>query len=187
LIKDLLDGANQPFQALERHEPASATWADAGAVKRLADVDIAEPGHDPLVEQQQLDRGRAAREAALAVLRVEAERLGAEGGKRGPFLELVGADQVERAETPGIVERDPPPRARGDDEMIVLAEFARIDAPMPGHAEMEDERVAPIGFYKPVFRTAAEPGDARAGQPLAEIQRERAGRVKPPSPRPHSP
>ncbi len=80
---------------------------DAGAVQRLAHVDVAEPGDDPLVEQQQLDRRGSAGEPALKLARVEVERLGPERLERRPVLEFVRRDQVERAEAARIVERYP--------------------------------------------------------------------------------
>ena len=45
---------------------------------------------------------------------------------------------------------------------------------------MEDQRVAAVGVDQPVFGAAAKPGHARAGQPLAEVHRERAPQVRPP-------
>ena len=49
---------------------------DAGAIERLASVDVAEAGDDPLVEKQRLDRRPAAFEPAPEPTRVE---VGAEG------------------------------------------------------------------------------------------------------------
>ena len=50
---------------------------------------------------------------------------------------------------------------------------------LPGHAEVEHQRVAAIGVDQPVFRAAAKPDDPRAGQPLAEVQREGPPEVGP--------
>ena len=59
---------------------------DAGAKQRLAGVDVAEPGDDPLVEEQRLDRRPAPFEAAPEPARVEvgAQGVGAERNKRRP-------------------------------------------------------------------------------------------------------
>ena len=127
----------------------------------------------PLVEQQQLDR-RAVRPASRRseLAGVEIERLGPKRLERRPVVELVCRHQVERAEAARIVERHPPPLVGLDDEMVVLADLGRIDAPVARHAEMEDQRVAAIGIDQPVFGPAPKAGDPRAGQPLAEIRRE---------------
>ena len=61
--------------------------------------------------------------------------------------------------------------------MIVLAELGRIDPPAARHAEVEDHRVAAVGVDQPIFGAAAEPGHPRAGQPLAEVGRERPAQV----------
>jgi hypothetical protein len=63
--------------------------------------------------------------------------------------------------------------------MIVLADLARIDAPMARHPEVEHEGVAAVGFDEPVLGASAKAGHACAGQPLAEIDRKRAAQVRP--------
>ena len=62
-------------------------------------------------------------------------------------------------------------------QMVVLADLRRIDPPAARHAEMEDHRVAAIGVDQPIFGAPAEAGDPRAGQPLAQIGRERPAQV----------
>ena len=49
---------------------------------------------------------------------------------------------------------------------------------MARHAEMEDEGVAAVGLDQPIFGAPAEPGDAGAGQPLAQVGRERPAQVR---------
>jgi hypothetical protein len=58
--------------------------------------------------------------------------------------------------------------------MVVLQDFAGVDAPMAGHAEMENQGIAAIGVDQAVFRTAMQAGDACAGEPLTEVHWERA-------------
>ena len=55
---------------------------------------------------------------------------------------------------------------------------AGIDPPASRHAEMEDHRVAAVGLDQPIFGAPAEPGDARAGQPLAQVRRERPAQIR---------
>ena len=109
--------------------------------------------------------------------RVEVERFGPERREGRPFGELVGAHQVERPETPGIIQREPPPLIGVDDEMVVLANLRRIDAPMAGHPEVEHQRVAAVGVDQSIFGASSEARDPRPGQPLAEIDRQCSPKV----------
>ena len=59
------------------------------------------------------------------------------------------------------LKRDPPPLVGFEQQMVVLGDSAGIDAPVPGHAEMEDERVAAVGVDQTVFRAAPKPVTAR--------------------------
>ena len=59
----------------------------------------------------------------------------------------------------------------------MLAELARVDPPVARHAEVEDHRVAAVGVDQPIFGAAAEAGHPRAGQPLAEVDREGPAQV----------
>ena len=130
---------------------------DAGAVQRLAGIDIAEARDDALVEQQQLDRRGPPGQSALQLSRVEVERLRPERLERRPILKAARTHQVERTEPPGVVERDAAALVGLDDEVVVLRR-PRSDqrATVPGHAEVEDERVAAVGVDQAVFRSPAE-------------------------------
>src|SRR5258705_9437603 len=174
-----VDCRDQPLQPLERNRPASAARMDAGAIERLADIDVAEAGDDSLVEQQQLDRGRAAGKAALEFIRVEVKRLWPERLERRPVGKPVGADQIKRPEPPRVVKRQPPALVRLDQEMVMLADLARVDPPVTRHAEMEAQSVAAVGVDQPVFRAAAEADDPLSRQSLAEVDRQRAAQVGP--------
>ena len=152
---------------------------DAGAIESLADVDVAEAGDDSLVEQQQLDRGRAPGKPAPQPVRIEVERLGPQGLERRPVGKLAGTDQIKRPEPPRVVKRQPPALVRLDQEMVVLADLARIDPPVARHTQVKHQGVATLGVDQPIFGTAAKPGDPRARQPLAEIRRERPAQIGP--------
>ncbi len=82
--------------------------------------------------------------------------------------------QVDRAEAPRIVEREAVVRGL-EHQVVVLAEFARIDPPAPAHAEMEHQRRAAVGVDQPVLGAAAEPGDRRPGERLHQTLREADG------------
>src|SRR6185295_19105126 len=102
-VEYVADRRNQPLEPPQRDRAPGPLGMDAGAVQRLAHVNVANPGDDPLVEQQQLDRRGAAGEPALKLARVEVERLGAERLERRPVLEFAVRDQIERTEAARIV------------------------------------------------------------------------------------
>src|SRR3546814_15541029 len=53
---------------------------------------------------------------------------------------------LSRAETARIVKGEPPSLLGLEHEMVVRSDLPGIDPPLAGHAEVEDERVAPIGI-----------------------------------------
>ena len=154
---------------------------DSGAIKRLANVDIAEARHDALVEKEELDGRGPAGQAALERVRVELERLGPERLERGPFDNPVSGHQVERTKPPGIIESETPAVVRLDEEMIVLGDLARVDPPMSRHSEMENQRISSIRVDEAVFGAATEGGHACPRQSLTEIHRESAPEIGPAS------
>ena len=61
----------------------------------------------------------------------------------------------------------------------MLVEFGGVDAPVPRHAEVEDQSVAAIGRNEPIFCPPSEAGDPRPGQSLAKVLRHRSAQVGP--------
>ena len=122
----------------------------------------------------------AGTEAPLELLRRNRERLRPKRGKCRPDCELLAPHQIERAEAPRVIERDPPAFVGLDDEMVVLLDLGRVDPPSSRHAEVEDKGVAAVGSDQAIFRAASELRDPSAGQPLAEVHGERAPEIGPP-------
>ena len=122
----------------------------------------------------------AARQRAFQIRAVEilAERLRAHAEERLIVGERVGADQVYAAEAARVVERQKPPLLRFEQEVVVGADRVRLDPPAPRHAQVEDHRVAAIGVDQAIFGTAPERGDARPGQPLAQVVGEGPAKVR---------
>src|SRR5256885_6373807 len=145
LGEHVVDRQDETLQALEGDRAARPLRMESGAVQRLADVDIAEAGDDSPVEQQQLDRRAPAGEPFPELARIEVERFGSQRLEGRPLVEGVGADEVERPEAPGVVESEAPPLLRLDQEMVVLSDLGPVDAPVSGHAEMENQGVAAVG------------------------------------------
>ena len=88
--------------------------------------------------------------------------------------------EIDRAESPRIVERQPFPLVGLEQQMVVLLELRMIDPPAPRHAEVEDHRVVAIRVDETVFRPPAEARDLRPGQPLAKVLRKRPPQIRAP-------
>lgn len=176
----LPDGADQPIDARQRQSPARASRTDSGAVKRLADVDIAKAGNDPLVEEKRLDRSSPPTQSLAKPARLQIDRLRPKLGDRSPAPDIRSRHQVDRAEPPGVVQRQPAAIVCLEQQMVVRVDFAGIDSPLAGHPEVEDERVAAIGVDEPELASAPKPADRCACQPLAEVRRKSPAKVGPP-------
>src|SRR5689334_22660122 len=115
---------------------------NARAIERFTNIDIAETGNDALVEQQELDRGKATGQPALQLNGGDVQRLRPECLEDRPLPQSFGPHQIERSEPSGIVERQSPSLVGIEQQMVMLADLGRIDPPVSGHAEVEDERIA---------------------------------------------
>ena len=162
-------------------------------MQRLADVDVAEPGHHLLVRQ----RGLEARLLAAAGLRKKpgvelvAERLGADLLHQRVVGELGARHQQHEAEAARIVEGDAGAGRHVKHDVVVrpvvrarMVEVARRLVALPlghperaGHAEMHQQHVAGGEVGEQVFRPPPEPGDAAPLQPLDELPGQRPAQV----------
>jgi hypothetical protein len=68
--KNFVDREDKPFEARWRDASPSARRMNAGSVERFAYINIAEAGHDALIEEQQLDRCASAGELLFEVASV---------------------------------------------------------------------------------------------------------------------
>ena len=148
------------------------------AVKRFANVNIAQPGDEPLIEKERLDGGAAAGKVTAQAGRVEVHRLRAEVRDRICLVKRFGRDQVHGAEPARVVERHPPPVVCLENQMVVGVKLGRIDTPFAAHSQMKHQRIAAVGRDQPEFAAPAERDDGGAGQPLAEIDWKRAAKFE---------
>ena len=74
-----------------------------------------------------------------------------------------------------------------EQKMVMRADLVGVDPPPPRHAEVKDQRIPAIGRDQPIFRAPPKPGDPRAGQPLAKIERHRAAQIGAPRLDPNEP
>lgn len=174
---DVPDRSYKPPRACGRQPAGCPARVDLGAVKRFAHIDVAKAGDHPLVEQERLDRRGSAAKLLTEPIGLQVRRFGPKRRDRRPGAERFCRDQVHRSETPRVVERQPPPLVRFDQQMVVGIQLLRVDSPLSRHAKMENQSVAAIGVDQPELSTAAEPGHLRPGQTLAKVVREGAAEV----------
>ena len=171
------------------------------APQRLADVDVAEPRHHPLIGERRLEARLLGPTGVRQHGGVEgvAERLGPERAQQRLLLELGARHQLHRAEAARIVEGDPGAVRHVKDHMIVggvlrlrmmiFAGHARAavmghanvmgDAERSRHAQMHQQHIAGGEIDQEIFGTAADPGDGLALQPCREVGRQRPAQIAP--------
>ena len=160
-----------------------AQRAEPCAEQGLAYVDVAKAGDDLLVEQGGLDRrplaGERSRQAGRGEARVE--RLGTEFGQQSMRVLEPCQNQIDRTESARIDEAHAPAVVRLQHQVLVrrgLVRARRTQDHPTGHAEMQQHRIATGQSHQDVFAAAAEPFDARAGQPLLQALRQRPAQVR---------
>ena len=175
-----MDCRHEALETLERNRTCGPPRIDACAIQGFADIDVAEPGNDMLIEKDELDCGAPASEPPFQFACSKVEGFGAERHEWRPGRKLVRLEKIERTEAPGIIERKPPAFLRFYDEVIVLRSFRWIDPPVAGHSQMKHERIAAIGLDQAVFCPPAKSDHASPDKPLAKIHRKRTPQVRPP-------
>ncbi len=102
-------------------DPGEPPRRQSGAIERLADIDVAEPGDDALIEQGGLDRGHLAGEFGSEIGAVEPrlERLRPEAGQQRVPVGLAAPHIIEQAETARVVEADDGAVVEGQDHVVV--------------------------------------------------------------------
>src|SRR3546814_12271984 len=97
----------------------------------LADIDVAEPRHDPLVEQHRLDRRPAPRERPCQTSVVEGvrERFGAERPEGGKPGQRIAGDELDRPEAARTMDEDPWDAPALHEPTIVLAHLPPTGSP----------------------------------------------------------
>src|SRR5205085_8518032 len=108
LGQDRANPNDQPLRTPPADRGREASRRDARAEERLANIDVSEPGDDPLIEQRGFDRRHLAGERRSEIGAVEFgfERLRAEPRQERVLFLLAALDVVEQPEAAGIVEAD---------------------------------------------------------------------------------
>src|ERR1044071_1318324 len=121
LPKHIPDRLGEASGTDARHGPGKTPRRQPGAIERLAYIDVAEPGDDPLVEQCRFDRGHLSGKRALEVGAVEAgvEGFGAEPREQRMRRLPAPLHIVEGPETARVVEADHGAVVEGQHHMVV--------------------------------------------------------------------
>src|ERR1700738_1906601 len=100
LGQDRADAADQPLCAPPADRGGKAPRRDARAEKRLAHIDISQPGDDPLVQQRGFDRCHLAgeRRGEIGTIEFGFERLRAEPRQERMLFLLAALDVVDEPE-----------------------------------------------------------------------------------------
>src|SRR5690606_33827305 len=105
LLEHLADRRYEPSERGTGDFARGLARIDPRAEQRLADVYVAEPGDDPLVQKHQLDRRLPVLQRGAQVLdrQVRSERLRAHRGECRPLIERRGVDEIDETEPARVV------------------------------------------------------------------------------------
>ncbi len=171
------------------HIARKAGRGQAGAVQHFADIDIAKPRHDALIQQRRFDRGFAPSKARRKIRPVKAiaQRLWPKTRQQGMRLGRFGFHQIHRAKTAGVVKGNLRPARHMQHDMVMLLRggmgvdiFAknrpRHQHP-PRHAQMDQQRLARIQICQNILRPPPQRQNPRARQPRGHIGRKRPAQI----------
>lgn len=175
-----MDRRHEALETLERDRACGSPRIDACAIEGFANIDVAEPGNDMLIEKHELDCSSPPSESPLQFACRKVEGFRAERHEWRPRPKLVRLEKIERAEAPRIVERESSAFLRLYDEVIVLGRLRWIDTPVTGHSKMKHKRITAIGIDKAIFCTPAKSDHASPNEPLAKIFRKSTPQVRSP-------
>src|SRR5215218_4197630 len=164
--------------------------------QRLADIDVAEPGDQALVEERRLERRPLAPEQAGDRLAGEliAERLEPEIAEMRRGLELGPGHEVHQPEPARVVVGDARAVREVEDDVVVgaLASSLRVelagdagapalrDEEAPAHAEMHDQHLAGREVGQEIFRPPPEPDHLLPSEPRDEALGKPEAQIRPP-------
>ena len=165
---------------------------DARPMQRLADIDIAEPRDQPLIEKQRLHRRLPPPKGLREKRRVERllQRFDAEPLEELVAVELARGDEQHEAETARVVIGDAGAVLHVEDDMIMRGALVARMVEKPrqrpvhpkgaAHAQMHDERLPGLEVRQQILRAPTQAEHAAARQSGGEIWREGKAQIGPP-------
>ena len=178
-----------------RNGRSSAHRRQPGQMKRLARIDVAQPGHDALIEQCCFQRGVFAFARTRQDFPVELRRqgLGPEPAEDGMTGQLARCQQVHCSKTARIVERDSHTRRQVEHDVIVSSgpnrflagrsgcgPVRQVDPERPGHSEVHDQRVSGRQGREQILAAPRQRLDPLIFQAPLKVTRKRCAQVGPP-------
>lgn len=181
---DGIDFSGQAFRAGLADAGSDPARGDSGPKQGLADIDIAEPGNEFLVQQRGLDRRLFPLEHTQEIVGMEAiaQRLWPEMGKAWIARKVRCRPELHEAEPAWIIIGDEAAALGMEDNMIMgwvragllmeKAEPCILYSEPAGHAEMHDQRLAGGQVCRQEFRLPTKAQHLRAAHPLCKSRRE---------------
>ncbi len=186
------DRCHQRFHLLRPDIPGQPERRDPCPPERLANIDVAEPCHHPLVEQNRLYRRDPTGKPPCETWAVKpvAERLRPQPRQQAVRLQISGRPQIDHPEAAWVIERHPRPAGHLEDHVVVLlrrrvlvmkhANLATRHQHSPRHAEVQDQRLALVQVRKQVFRPSPQSQHPDPRQSLRQSRRKRPAQIRPP-------
>ena len=183
------DDRNKPLRARLRQPARLAARVDPRAEKHLADVDVAKPGDQPLIQKRRLDRCTTTRKSGGQIVLVEgvAQGFWPDVAQEPVIFRVCGRHQVHGAEAAGIVEGDARTAFQIQHDMIVFRRCGMVmmepallqprNQHPPGHAKMDQQRFVGRQVDQDVFRPAPQSGHPCPGQPFGHAIRQRKAQI----------
>ena len=149
-------------------------------MQRLARVDVADTGDDPLIEEGSFDRRRlgAAGTGECRTVEFRRQRLRSQAAEHRVLLPFDWGQHVHEAKAARIVEEHTRARVEIEDDVIMPIHWQPhcsppLDAKRARHAKMHQERLSGGQLHQEVLGAPGERSDSLAAQPAAKPRRER--------------
>lgn len=138
---------------------------DAGAMERLVGVDVADAGHDSLIEEKSLHRSAppAKRRTERRPVEAVVQRLGSETGVQVVHGLAIG-EEIQRAEATDVGEDQATAVRQSEDGPRMDRRVVGDREPVTGHAQVRYEGLRPVETEEQVLAPTIE----RAYRPLAQ-------------------
>lgn len=170
LLENGLDVRDEIGQAGGRKAIGSGPRVEAGSEEALVGVDVAHPGHRPLVEEKGLEPGPSTHEGGEEAVRLGVEGVRTQGRpvcnqgfERGQGHQTAEPTRITEGEA-GLGTR-PKPQVPRDMPVVVRKEGAiPLHGELAGHAQVDDEHPAVLGDDRGVLPMSGQPLDGRSGE-----------------------
>ena len=189
LGQNVADDRNQPRNPRPRDSPGFALGRNPSAMQDFADVDIAQPRDDPLIQKRGLDGGVFALQRRDQIVLVESVPQGLRPQNRDQLmlLQRCSGREVHGPKAAGVVEghattvrhvpNDVVVLFRGGVFVMELPQRIARDQNAPRHAEMDDQGLTRGQVREDILRPPTQRRHGLAGHPRGHVWRERPAQI----------